>query len=66
MWTNNFGDAFNCKADGFKWLNEVQPGIDMPVIMCDGEKRYTKTPFGIYDCYFQSYVNGKLPVEYYD
>lgn len=68
MWNTNYneGKQFDCKADAFKWLNEVPTDIDAINLYFDKDKRYIKNVFGIYDCMTESYVKGNLPVEIYN
>lgn len=65
-WYNNKGESFNSKAEAFNWLNTCPSNeVDTPKLYCNAEIKYSLTPFGIFDEVFQSYVNGKLPVEFY-
>lgn len=65
-WYNNKGENFDSKASAFNWLNNCASNeIDTPKLYCNGELRYSLTPFGIFDNHFEVYVIGKLPVEIY-
>lgn len=62
-----FDKQFSSKADAFDWMNKVDATeyLDMPKLLCEGQTRLVKTPFGIFDNDTQSYVKGSLPVEHY-
>jgi len=69
MWNAKYNGElkdFKCKADAFKWLNEVPTDIDAINLYFDTDKMFVKNVFGIFDCMTQSYVKGNLPVEYYN
>lgn len=65
MWANNNGQTFSSKADAFDWLNKVSIDVDIIKLYCDGDLRYEKSVFGIWDNYQICYVRGQLPVERY-
>lgn len=63
---NNKETEFNCKADAFQWFNDTIPDIDNVKIYYGNQCHYTKSILGTYSNIEQVYINGKLPVEYYD
>jgi hypothetical protein len=65
-WGNSLDEEFESKADAFDWLNKTPVNVDYLRLYCDGEVRYTKTAFGIFDEYDQIYIKGLLPVERYE
>ena len=66
MWTNNEGQAFNCKADAFEWLNNAVADIDTLKLYCDGVTMYERFNWGIFDTTSQCYIKGLLPIERYE
>ena len=66
IWTNQDGQEFFSKSLAYKWLNKAkQTGVDFffAKLYCDGEKRFSKNPFGTFDHYQQAYIENGLPEE---
>lgn len=51
---------FANKDEAFEYLNTVSLGIDNICLFCNGDLKYTKNTFGVYDEQFHTYLKNVL------